>query len=112
MFIKPIPKNVLIHTCTYEKYVESGNWTGGDQFSDAIELTSVRIEYNKNYKKSANAEDNLYKAMLFFDVVNSNPKEVDFVIKSKVTFNGEEMRVVSVSPIYATNLHHYELGLI
>ena len=112
MNIKPIPKKDLIHTCTYQKYLGRDEWGGGDLFAATETLTFVRVEYNKNFRRTTNAEDNLYKALLFFDVVNSNPLGVDFVEKSKITFNGEILLIESIGKLYGDELHHYELGLI
>ena len=132
MNIKPIPKKVLIHTCTYEKYLGRDEWGGGDTFAQPITLGFVRIEPVKNFKRTTNAEYIIYDSILFYDIKNSRSglvwnqteltweeteltwegEETDFVHKSKITFDGKVYIIESISPIYADKLHHYELGLI
>lgn len=133
---RPIPKKILIHECILKPFLGRDDWGSGDMFGADILLKNVRIEYNKSYRVSANAEDNLYKSILFIDYVNSKPRievekgtnklfifpfegsfqmgneKIELRTKSKIIFNGQEMTIESLSPVYAKGLHHYELGLV
>ena len=110
--IKPIPLHLLIHQVEYEEYLGEDDWEGGSQYEAPINLKNVRLEYSSELNRNNNSEQITYQARLFFDAHHSRPQDVNFVEKSKVTFNGDEMFVKEVHPIYDVRLHHYEVVLI
>lgn len=113
MAIKPIPKKLLIHTVTYEEWVEGDGITTDGGHKAPVTLSNVRLQRLSNIKKSTTQEQLLYNAMLFFDVVNSSSSgEFKFTEKSRVTFDSQQMIVQKVNPVDAFELHHYEIGLV
>lgn len=112
MIIKPISKEVLIHEVTYEEFVPGDGFETEDGFKEPITLTNVLVQYLSNIARNNIAEALNYNALLFFDVVNSKSSGVfEFKEKSRVTFDGKQMIVEKINPIYAFKLHHYEVGL-
>lgn len=110
--VKPIPKRVLIHEVTYEEHIPGDGFTE-EEFKPPATLYNVRVGFESNIRRTNISEEKLYKAILIFDVVNSSSSGVfEFKEKSKVTFNGEEMHVNKVNPVYGFALHHYEIELI
>lgn len=107
--IKPMPKEMLIHSVTYEEFYENRH---GQGFKDPIELKHVLIQPVSSIKRSNLSDEVSYNSLLFFDCVNSRPSDITFKKKSRIKFNGESMVVDKVNPIYTFNLHHYELELI
>lgn len=105
-----MPLAVLIHEVLYEEYTEKDRY--GKNFKKPVTLKNVLVQPASNIKRSNVADQVAYKSLLFFDCVNSKPSAIEFVKKSKITFNGEEMIVDKINPIYAFSLHHYELELI
>jgi hypothetical protein len=112
LIVKPIPVRLLTHKVLYEEYQEGDGINTEDGFKPSVELLNVRVQYLSEYKKSNSAEEQLFDALLIFDVVNSKAAGVfEFIEKSKVTFNGKTMFVKKVNPIEAFKLHHWEIGL-
>lgn len=108
--IDPIPSNLLIHEVQYEEYDGLGRY--GDDFKPPITLRKVRVEMTSGFMISGTEERRTYNALLFFDAVHSKPTDVVFKKKSKVTYNGETMVVSKVNPVYAFDLHHFEVELM
>lgn len=108
--VRPMPLAVLIHEVIYEEYTENDRY--GKNHKDPVTLTNVLVQPASNIKRSNVADQIAYKSLMFFDCVNSRPLDINFVKKSKIIFNGEEMIINKINPIYAFNLHHYELELI
>jgi hypothetical protein len=103
---------LLTHKVLYEEYQEGDGINTENGFKPSVELLNVRVQYLSEYKKSNSAEEQLFDALLIFDVVNSKAAGVfEFIEKSKVTFNGKTMFVKKVNPIEAFKLHHWEIGL-
>lgn len=116
MVVRPIPKAVLIHQCTYEEFVQGDGFETEDGFKPPVTLSNVLIQpsntSNPNITRNANGEILVFNSVLFFDVVNSSSNgPFEFKEKSKVTFNGKDMIVEKVNPIYAFTLHHWEVYL-
>jgi hypothetical protein len=113
MVIKPIPKNILIHSVEYEEFVQGDGFETEDGFKPAVTLTNCRVEAASNIKRTNTGEELQYKALLFFDVVNSSASgQFELKEKSRVTFDGKTMYVNKVNPIYGFSLHHYEIELV
>jgi hypothetical protein len=112
LIIKPIPRRVLTHTVKYEEFQKGDGINTEDGFKPSVELLNVSVQYLSEYKKNTNAEEQLYDALLLFDVVNSKAAaDFVFIEKSKITFNGKTMFVKKVNPVEAFKLHHWEIGL-
>lgn len=105
-----MPLEILIHEVTYEEYDEKDRY--GNEFKPPITLENVLVQPVSNIKRSGDSDAVAYESLMFFDCVNSKPQDVQFKKKSKISFNGAEMVVNKVNPIYTFNLHHYELELI
>lgn len=108
--VRPMPLAILIHEVIYEEYAEKER--RGKKYKDPVILKNVLVQPASNIKSSNIADQVAYNSLLFFDCVNSKPSDVEFKKQSKITFNGEEMIVNKINPIYTFSLHHYELELI
>jgi hypothetical protein len=112
MVVKPIPVHLLPDTVQYEEFQEGDGISSSDGYKAPVTLEHVRVQYLSNIKRNTNSEELLYEAMLFYDVINSDPSgPFEFIQKSKVTFDGKTMIVEKVNPVVAIKLHHYEIGL-
>lgn len=108
--IKPMPRAVLIHSVEYYEYTKKDRY--GNGFKKPIMLKNVLVQPVSNIKSNNVGEEVSYKSLMFFDCINSIPKNLKFKKLSKIVFNGDEMIINKVNPIYAFNLHHYELELV
>lgn len=108
--IRPMPKEILIHSVIYEEYEEGGRY--GDGFKEPIILENVLVQPVSALKRSQVSIENTFNSLMFFDCSNSIPSDVNFVKESRITFNGNSMVLNKVNPIYTFTLHHYELELI
>ncbi|SES02697.1 putative minor capsid protein [Salipaludibacillus aurantiacus] len=111
MFIKPMPKQLLIHSVKYEKYLGEDDWSGGENYGDPVTIDLVRVQWSTDLNRNNNATDVFYQAMMFYDMTHSKPKNIEWVENSKITIDGQTMYIKEVHPIYTTKLHHYELML-
>ena len=110
--IRPIPKNLLIHSVKLEKRIKD-EW-GNTTVQEETTMKHVRMEpSNKIIRDKNNAEIKL-NATLFIDVVHSKiGKEVEIEIDDLISFNGDQYRVQEVERLYdERKLHHCELGLV
>ena len=109
--IKPIPKHLLPDAVIYEEYEGSDRW--GESWKTPITLSNVRVKLESSLSVSTIREQSEYKALLFFDAVNST-SDMPFLFKekSKVTHNGTEYVVNGVTPVVAFKLHHWEVELL
>jgi len=111
MVIKPISKQLLPHTVTYSEYEGVDSWEDEIIYSEPITVNNVRVQYNSRFNQTADSENKTYNALMFVDVVNTSP-QVDFVEESKVVFDGKEMFITEIEPVYADALHHLEVKLV
>lgn len=110
--IRPIPKNLLIHSVKLEKRIKD-EW-GNTTVQEETTMKHVRMEpSNKIIRDKNNAEIKL-NATLFIDVVHSKiGKEVEIEIDDLISFNGDQYRVQEVErPYDERKLHHCEIGLV
>ncbi len=110
--IRPIPKNLLIHSVKLEKRIKD-EW-GNTTVQEETTMKHVRMEpSNKIIRDKNNAEIKL-NATLFIDVVHSKiGKEVEIEIDDLISFNGDQYRVQEVERLYdERKLHHCEIGLV
>lgn len=111
MLIKPIPRNLLIHSATLNHI------TGTDSFNKktygtGIALTFVRVEPIKKIVVGTGELTNANTDKLFYDCTNSRPKGVIFEKEDKFIFNGKILTVREIETLYALDgitPHHYEI---
>lgn len=109
--IKPIPKRLLPHNCTYKQYL--GNTGEGDKWGDGTPLTYVKIEEKMQLKVTSNGREIVGNARLFYDLTNSVGLSNKPVGNSKIIFKGHEYRVVDTDVLCGEKdtPHHYEVML-
>ena len=109
--MRPIPRNLLIHTGTIKEVSSTDNW-GVETTTSAVELTKVRFEPYKKLIRSKNNLELQTNTLMFYDCTNSRPKNQTFTTDTIISVNGEEKKVVAIEQLYDNNkLHHYELYL-
>ena len=110
--MRPISKNLLIHTVSIEVYQDDTGW--GSNIEPSVTINKVRVDPQSILRMSGSASssyDAEAKDVLFIDTTYSMPFIVP-TVKSYVTFNSERMIVTSVKPFYNKDrLHHLEIGL-
>lgn len=108
--MKPIPRNLLIHSAVlYE--VSEDKWQN-EQRNELARLTSVRIEPSSRLVAGKDDRSVQISATLFYDYRNSRPKTFEFKEGQRVEFGGMLYRVQSIERFYdGTRLHHLEVGL-
>lgn len=109
--MKAIARKLLIHSVMYEKKQKE------DKFGNVADCvgTSLRFVRLEPLHKVVSTKDNrqvTISATLFYDCKNSMPKMHEFNYGDTVVFCGHRYEVATIEPIYALNLHHFEVGLI
>lgn len=113
MSVKSIPRFLLVHSATYEKWTGTTDRDGVKVFETAVTLDDVRLEPAKKSILSVLGEFKNDKYLLFYDGRNSTPSGVVFNKGDKVTFSGSSMTVRDAEPLYADDneIHHWEVYL-
>ena len=106
--VKPIRRDLLIHTATYHKQGEPDMW--GNDTRTETKLKYIRLEpKTKLTRGSSDQVDS--DTTLYWDATFSSPCE--FEIEGKVTWDGKEYSVVAIDEYYdRIRLHHLEVRLI
>lgn len=109
--IRPIPKRLLPHKCTYKEY--QGNNGEKDVWADGTELSYVKIEEKLQFKVTSNGRELVGNARMFYDTVNSIGLTNKPVSNSIILFNNKEYKIVDTDILYAEidKAHHYEVLL-
>ena len=109
--MKPIPKRLLPHNCTYQEYC--GNTGEGDNWLNEVQLNNIKIEEKTVLKFTSNGREIVGNARMFYDLVNSDGLKNKPTGNSIIKFNGEQYKVESCDVLYAdsSNPHHYEVLL-
>ena len=109
--IKPIPKRLLPHNCTYKEYLD--NTGEGDKWGDDTPLTYVKIEEKIQLKVTSNGREIVANARFFYDLVNSSGLSSKPVPNSKIIYNNHEYRVIDTDILCSdqSKPHHYEVML-
>lgn len=109
--IRPIPKRLLPHNCTYKKFL--GNTGEGDAWEEETQIKHVKIEQKLQFKITSNGREVIGNARMYYDCTNSEglsdePKQDDTII-----FNNREYKVFDTDILcaYSDNPHHYEVIL-
>ena len=110
--MKPIPKRLLIHTVTI-KSPTGIDRMGVKTYTEPVEIKHVRLEPISKRIQSKDKQDLQLSTLMFYDCKNSYPSTLNFTQGQVVTFNGLELIIQVVEPLYdERKLHHYEVGLI
>lgn len=122
--IRPIPKNLLIHSAELITEFSPDKW-GKPQGCDTVQLKNVRVKLSAKHVVDGNGELVQLAATLYFDCRNSSPRDVRFALKDdtvngkkvvlqRVSFEGRLYTVQTIEALYAdrNRVHHYEVGLI
>ena len=109
--IKPIPKRLLPHKCTYKEYL--GNNGEGDEWGKDVSLNFVKIEEKMQLKVTSNGREVVGNALMFYDLINSSGLSSKPIQNSKIIYNSHEYRIVDTDVLCAdqSNPHHYEVML-
>lgn len=108
--LNPIPKKLLPNTVDYYKY--NGDTGEGISYSAKTTLTNVKIEEQTQFMYTNNGREILGKAMLFYDLTNSNGLSDIPTNESKIVFNDRTYYIVSVDVLRSEDIpHHYEILL-
>lgn len=108
--MKPIPKNLLIHSAELFEVTE-GAWQDKNERFIA-ELKNVRIEPCSKLIATNENRSLTLSAVLFYDTHNSLPRGIEICCGNHVTFKGQKYRVETVERLYDNKqLHHLEVGL-
>lgn len=109
--MKPIPKNLLIHSACAVELNEREGWDEPTE-KKRTELLRVRIEPSSTLRISKSNQQVRLAAVLFYDCCNSRPKNFDFSDIDKIEFEGEQYNIVSIQKQYDDKkLHHVEVEL-
>ncbi len=109
--IKPIPKRLLPHNCTYKEYL--GNDGEGDKWGVDTPLSFVKIEEKVQLKVTSNGREIIGNARMFYDLINSKGLLNKPVENSIIKFNDREYKVVQTDSLCpdTASPHHYEVLL-
>lgn len=110
--VKPIPRNLLIHTITYEEF--TGDAAFGEQFSPPVVIANVLIQPLHKTRRDSNGVEVEVNSLVFLDSVNT-PLARPLISRSKVSFGADTLRVITCEPLYAfdpVTPHHYEVTLV
>ncbi len=109
--MKPIPKNLLIHSAYALKLSKPERW-GERSEEKRTELSRIRIEPSSTLRLSKSNEQVQLAAVLFYDCRNSRPAGIDFSLIDKIEFEGEKYNIVGIRRHYDDKkLHHVEVEL-
>ena len=109
--IKPIPKRLLPHNCTYKEYL--GNTGEGDEWGVDTPLKFVKVEEKTQLKVTSNGREIVGNARLFYDLTNSSGLVDKPVQNSKIIYNNRQYKIVDNDILCgeADVPHHYEVML-
>ncbi|GGE47663.1 hypothetical protein GCM10011391_28050 [Pullulanibacillus camelliae] len=108
--IKPIPKRLLKDSIEYEEY--QGNSNFGESWGEKETIDFVRFEPKTAIRVNDKGEEIQTTGIIFLDAINT-PKFKALKVKSKVTCNGDTMRVHACNPYSAfKGIHHYEVEVV
>lgn len=113
MIIPKPPKETLVDRIIYHKYKDTNDY-GKDVFEDGIEIDFVRIDRTPSYSFSSAGRDLKYRAVIFAYTGLTYPT-VEFTLRSKIVFDGEEHIVTNVIPNtepYSNDLYSVEVEVV
>lgn len=108
--IRPIPKQLLIHSIVYEEYIGRGGF--GDTWKPSETIENVFVEPQTKLFKTANNQEVQLQAIIYLDAENT-PKFKELKENSKITFGSMIGKVFQCKAFYtpknANIPHHYEI---
>lgn len=108
--VRPIPRRLLTDSIIYQEY--AGTESFGDTFLEPETIDNVRFEPSAVIRIDGNGEQIQTQGRIFLDALNT-PQFKPLKIKSKVTFNGNEMRVHASNSYSSFNkIHHLEIEVV
>lgn len=109
--MKPIPKNLLIHSAYAVELSEREGWDEPTE-KNRTKLSQLRIKPSSTLRITKSNQQVQLAAVLFYDCRNSRPKNFDFSGVDKIEFEGEQYNIVSIQKQYDDKrLHHVEVEL-
>lgn len=109
--MKPIPKNLLIHSAYAIKLGEPERWEAAPEIG-RTKLSRIRMEPSSTLRISKTNEQVQLSGVLFYDCRNSRPKDYDFSHADKIEIDGVQYNIVGVQKHYDDKkLHHLEVEL-
>lgn len=109
--MKPIPKNLLIHSAYAIKLGEPERWEAPPEI-EWTKLSHIRIERSSALRISKTNEQVKPAAVLFYDCHNSRPSGFDFSHADKIETDGVQYKIMSIERHYDDKkLHHLEVEL-
>ena len=111
MYIKPIPLKLLNDKAILRPFIKDTR--DGKEYGKDIKLTNISLSHTAKYSGSNKSQYTRHNAVLFYDTVNSSPKNMEFKEKDMIIYNGKKMIVERVvTPNWTSQkIHHYELEL-
>ena len=110
--MKP-PIEFLIHSIEYVDRIGEDDWQK-PVYAEPVVIEKVRVDEGSQYSTTGEGKQLLYNGLIFIYAGLSSPI-VDFKEESKIRFNGKEMTITSVIPVYepyANKLYSVELEVI
>lgn len=109
--MRPIPRSLLIHSG--ELLTPSGEDIYGKPSFSSTNLANIRIEPTSKIIQTKDNKSVQLSSILFFDCMNSIPKDTVFFEEQTLVFMGRKYTVTSIEMLFdGRKLHHYEVGLI
>lgn len=109
--LRPIPKRMLPNTVNYKAYIPD---TGeGASYGNDTSLKYVKMEERKQLRQTANGNEVVGNAMMFYDVVNSTGLTGVPAPHSKIIYGSKTYYIVDTDVLRGNNdnPHHYEILL-
>lgn len=110
--MKPIPKQLLIHTVTLRYKTDSDIWDNSAYEEQTLHY--VRIEPKKTLTYTKESQQLSLNSILFIDALNSTlPTKIS--LDDEIIWRGNTYTIKSIDEQFALDglsLHHYEIGLI
>lgn len=111
MKIRPIPKELLPNSCTYQKY--NLNTGEGSSYSSPVTLSFVKIDEEKQFSYTNNGKEVIGNGIMFYDLVNSEGLTSEPTNESIIIFNNKKYTIKDLDILRAKDKtpHHYEILL-
>lgn len=114
---RPIQKRLLIHSGVLVTGGTNDIWQKTAATVN-VDLKKIRFDNTDKIVKSPTNIERQLTAIMFFDIVNSEPKGQTFVKNQIIKFQTNflplaERRIETIEEVYdGKKLHHYEIGVI
>lgn len=109
--IKPLPRRLLIHSCTIVRLGKPDKW-GNRAEKDRTDLSVIRIETTEERTQDKQNTSKAKSAVLYYDCVLSKPVGYTFKLGDRVTFESENYVIHRIRRLDTDKPHHYEVELI